>query len=70
MNKLVKAENKVRKKIEESCTCYVLISCSAPDENGKIDVQMDYEGDETLAAFLVSNAAEIFEEKIQMRESK
>jgi hypothetical protein len=35
-----------------------------------MDVEMSYEGDETLAAFLVDNASQVFDEKRFARESK
>lgn len=53
---------KVRKaNAKQSCACYVLITCTEPDESGKMQVALDYEGDETLAAYLVENAAQVFD---------
>ena len=42
------------KKARGNCACYVLITCSKPEESGKMDVEMEFEGDEDLAAFLVA----------------
>ena len=53
-----------------ACACYVLITCSEPNLEGKMEVQMDYEGDATLAAFLVQNAAQVFDDRFEFKESK
>ena len=50
--------------------CIVLITCTQPGADGKMEVQLDYEGDETLAAFLVENAAIVFEGQNISRETK
>lgn len=70
MRKLVKAEKEIKKAIGENCACYVLITCTAPTADGKMEVQMNYEGDECLAAYLVENASQVFEDRFQRRESK
>jgi len=36
--------------------CYVLITCGQPSADGKMQVEMTYEGDPTLAAYLIENA--------------
>lgn len=61
---------KIRRAVKDNCACYVLITCTEPNEEGKMEVEMDFEGDETLAAFLVDNAAGVFEERFNCRESK
>lgn len=61
---------KIKDAIGNRCVCFVLISCSEPTEEGKMEVQMHFEGDETLAAFLVESAGQAFEEQIVRRESK
>ena len=40
----------------EKNACYVLITCSEPSEDGKIEVEMTYEGDAVLAAYLIESA--------------
>ncbi len=62
------AEKKIKNL--NQCACYVLLTCSAPDENGKMQVEMQYEGDETLASFLVENATQVFNEQGAERESQ
>lgn len=46
----------LRKKLAQDHACYVLITCNHPDENGKMQVEMTYEGDTCLAAMLIENA--------------
>ncbi len=62
---------KIKKSLSEKHACYVLITCSQPSDEGKMDVEMNYEGDETLAAFLLENASQVFDSKLNdSRESK
>jgi hypothetical protein len=62
MNKIVRAEKNAMQKIGADCACYVLISCTRPDANGQMEVQMNYEGDESLASFLVASAVDAFDQ--------
>lgn len=70
MSKTAKAEAQIKKAVKIDCACYVLITCSEASAEGKMEVEMSYEGDETLAAFLVENAAQVFDERFHCRESK
>ena len=70
MSKIFKAEEEIKKALGDKCACYVLITCTEPDAEGKMDVQMNYEGDESLAAFLVENAGQVFDDQMNRRESK
>lgn len=36
--------------------CYVLITCGQPSADGKMQVEMTYEGDVSLAAYLIESA--------------
>ena len=69
MDKVINAEKKLKKALEKGTACYVLITCSEPNEDGKMEVELNYDGDETLAAFLVENAAQVFQSR-NVRESK
>lgn len=42
--------------LSENNTCYVLITCGAPSKDGKMEVEMIYQGDPVLAAYLVESA--------------
>jgi hypothetical protein len=35
-----------------------------------MEVELHFEGDESLAAFLVENASQVFDEQISMRETQ
>lgn len=70
MGQVGKAEEEIKKTLERGCACYVLISCSEPDADGKMEVEMTYDGDEVVAAFLVENASQMFDDRFQHRESK
>lgn len=60
------AKNKIQKFINnKKNSCYVLITCGEPNEEGKMDVEMTYEGEPFLAAYLLENAQSILEERIQ-----
>ena len=60
----------IKKTLREKHECYVLITCSAPSSEGKMDVEMNYEGDETLASFLVDNASQVFNDRFAKQESR
>lgn len=70
MNKIVKSEKELKKAIGANCACYVLITCTEPNADGKMEVEMNYEGDESLAAFLVENASQVFDDRFNHRESR
>lgn len=71
MSKIANAEKEVKKVLSRAkCSCYVLITCSEPSPDGNMDVEMKYEGDESLAAFLVENASQIFDDRKNRRESR
>lgn len=54
----------IKKKALDELACKIVISCSSPSSEGKMDVEMTYEGDPTLAMFLLDNAREYFENQI------
>lgn len=64
------ALSKIKKALGDKCACFVLITCTEPSSDGKMQVEMNYEGDESLAAFLVENASQVFDAQINRRESK
>jgi hypothetical protein len=59
-------ENLSMKKIKhvlcDKTACYVLLTCSHPNEEGKMMVEVTYEGDEAVASYLVDNAKEILDQ--------
>ena len=57
--KEVRAILKRRKK--SKTICYVLITCSEPTEDGSVEVEMQYDGDQVLAAYLIKSAQGVLE---------
>jgi hypothetical protein len=53
-----KKERSVKNKmnLKEGQACYVLITCGKPSADGKMSVEMTYEGDPILASYLLENA--------------
>lgn len=55
-------KNNVQKRLKESLSkkhiCYVLITCDAPSDDGEMQVEMCYEGDAALAAYLLQGATQ------------
>lgn len=43
--------------------CYVLITCSEPNDDGTIEVEMNYDGERWLAAYLIKSASGILEDE-------
>ena len=54
--KLSKIPHNITKQLAENNACYVIITCGEPSEDGKMEVEMTYEGDEVLAAYLIESA--------------
>lgn len=42
--------------LKKNPSCYVLITCGQPSENGDMQVEMTYQGDTALAAYLLEGA--------------
>ncbi|MBU6382837.1 MAG: hypothetical protein KGQ49_03680 [Verrucomicrobia bacterium] len=55
---------------KENYACRVMITCSEPNADGEMTVEMDVQGDATLAAFLVDNASQAFEDPCDAQQSK
>lgn len=53
----------LRETLTKKHVCYVLITCDAPSEDGNMNVEMTYEGDAALAAFLLQGAQSFIDEQ-------
>lgn len=42
--------------LDKTPSCYVLITCGQPSEDGQMQVEMTYQGDTSLASYLVQGA--------------
>ena len=51
-----------KKNRKEDEACYILITCKEPSSDGKMSVEMTYEGDPALASFLLENAQDFIEQ--------
>ncbi len=51
----------IKKALSKNNACYVLITCGEPSEDGNMQVEMSYDGDETLAAYLIESAQNAFD---------
>ena len=51
----------LRNALAEKNACYVLITCGEPSEDGKMEVEMTFEGDASLAAYLLESAQGLIE---------
>ena len=69
-NKQEAVLDSAKKILGEECVCCIVISCSKPSRDKQMEVEMHYEGDESLAAFLLESANQVFEEKLSQRKSK
>ena len=59
-----KKRDLVKKAVGKKTACYVLVSCEEPSSSGEMKVELTYEGDETLACFLMENAQVYFDDKL------
>lgn len=51
----------IKELLGEENECYVLITCGKPTKDGKMQVEMNYEGDSDLAAYLIESAQDFIE---------
>ena len=51
----------LRNALAKENLCYVLITCAEPAEDGKMEVEMTFEGDASLAAYLLESAQNFIE---------
>ena len=50
-----------QEKAGDEPACKILITCDQPAEDGKMSVEMTYEGDPTLASYLLERAQSFIE---------
>lgn len=58
----------MRKNLEENNTCYVLITCEPPTDDGEMEVKMTYGGEPIVAEYLIQGALDHFYENHQDEE--
>lgn len=57
------AKKCLKEELAKKHACYVLITCDEPSSDGQMQVKMSYEGDATLAAYMLHGAQLHFEEE-------
>lgn len=57
------ARERIKKALAKDHACYVLITCNKPSDDGCMQVDFCYEGDATLAAYLIQGAQSYIEEQ-------
>jgi hypothetical protein len=50
----------IKQFLADNNSCYILLTCTAPDEKGDMQVDMAYDGDEDLAGYLLASAQSYF----------
>ena len=53
--------NELKKILAEKQLSYVLITCTSPTNEGKMDIELDYLGDQDLLSYLIDSAKNIIE---------
>ena len=54
MNK--RSRKQIQDVLDKDPSCYVLITCGQPSEDGEMQVEMTYQGPATLASYLIQGA--------------
>ena len=61
MQKKNSCYEKINEQLKKDNACYVLITCSQPSKDGKMQVELNYSGDENLAEYLIDGAKRVFD---------
>jgi len=68
MNKT--SRKQLQKALDKNMSCYVLITCGEPSEDGQMEVEMTYEGSSRLAAYLLHGAQLRMDQEEEVKEEK
>jgi hypothetical protein len=58
---------RLKESLGKDYACYVLITCQESSANGEMEVEMSYEGDAVLAAYLLEGAQNIIDEQHEQK---
>lgn len=61
-------EKRLKDELAKNHACYVLITCDQLPESGEMQVEMSYQGDATLAAYILQGAQLRLDEKHEEEE--
>ena len=56
-----KIDKEIKDKLARNHACYILITCDSPVKDGRMQVEMSYEGDPVLASYLLQGAQNILD---------
>lgn len=56
-------DEEILQELAEKHACYVLVTCTDPEETGEMQVEMSYEGDPALAAYLLEGAQRFMDDQ-------
>ena len=57
----MKQQDKIKDALSKEYPCYVLVTCKKPSLEGKMQVEMSYEGDPDLASYLLQGAQSVLD---------
>jgi hypothetical protein len=66
MNFKTRSGQTLQKALAKNPSCYVLITCTEPTEDGEMQVEMTYQGDAVLASYLLKGAQHFIEEQEEL----
>lgn len=58
-----KSHKHLQEALDKNPFCYVLITCGQPSEDGQMRVEMTYQGDATLVAYLLQGAQSFIDQE-------
>lgn len=61
MNK--RSRKHLQEALDKDPSCYVLITCGQPSEDGQMQVEMTYQGDAALASYLIQGAQSFMDQE-------
>lgn len=56
------AEDRLLQELAKRYPSYVLVTAGVPNAEGRLDVQLSYQGDPWLARYLIDGAADVLDE--------
>jgi len=58
-------EKEIIDQLGKNYLCYVLLTCSQSSDDGKMNVEMNYEGDPLLASYLLQGAQALVDKDVE-----
>ncbi len=62
-------QKRIKQTLAKNHACYVLITCDKPTEDGNMQVEMSYEGDVTVASYLLQGAQSYMDEQEKLHQT-